>query len=298
MSRIDEALRRAAGSPAANRQRIAPIEGAEAAARADESTLEQYPHERPPSSNGGDRASRAERDQPGVAALLAGSRGRLASVQADSEIKLVMSAGPVLVEQYRRLAAALHDAQSERGLRTVMITSARPQEGKTLTAINLALTLSKSYARRLLLIDADLRQPSLHERLGVRNQIGLSEALHAGWHELPLIEVSPLLTLLPAGQPEPNPLAALTSARMRVLLDECAARFDWVLLDTPPVGLLPDAQLLARLTQAVVFVIGAGSTPFPEVEKAIAELGRECIIGTVLNGLEERTIRANASRHQ
>jgi Mrp family chromosome partitioning ATPase len=132
----------------------------------------------------------------------------------------------------------------------------------------------------------------------VRNQIGLSEALHGDWHELPLIEVSPLLTLLPAGQPEPNPLAALTSARMRVLLDECAALFDWVVLDTPPVGLLPDAQLLARLTQAVVFVIGAGSTPFPVAEKAIAELGRECIIGTILNGLEERTIPANASRHQ
>jgi len=73
--------------------------------------------------------------------------------------------------------------------------------------------------------------------------------------------------------------------------------FDWVLLDTPPVGLLPDAQLLARLTQAVVFVIGAGSTPFPVVEKAIAELGRECIIGTVLTGLEERSIPANAYHH-
>jgi non-specific protein-tyrosine kinase len=175
-----------------------------------------------------------------------------------------------------------------------MITSSRPQEGKTLTAINLALTLGKSYASRVLLIDADLRQPSLHEHLGMRSQAGLSEALHADWYRLTLTEVSPFLTVLPAGQLESDPLAALTSARMRVLLDECAARFDWVLLDTPPVGLLPDAQLLARLTQAVIFVIGAGSTPFPVVKKAMAELGRECIIGTVLNGLEEPTIPANS----
>lgn len=298
MSRIDEALRRASGGPVANRQGVALIGDAAAARRADELTLEQYPHERPLASDGGDRAGRGERDQLGVAALPTGGRGRLASVQPDAEGKLVMSAGPELVEQYRRLAAALHNAQSERGLRTVMITSARPQEGKTLTAINLALTVGKSYARRVLLIDADLRQPSVHEHLGVRNHMGLSEALHDDWRELPLIEVSPLLTVLPAGQPEPNPLAALTSVRMRALLDECAARFDWVLLDTPPVGLLPDARLLARLTQAVVFVIGVGSTPFPVVQKAIAELGRECIIGTVLNGLEDRTIPANAYLHQ
>jgi capsular exopolysaccharide synthesis family protein len=289
MSRIDEALRRASGGRVANRQGITRIGDAAAARRADDFTLEQYPNEHPFSPNGGDRASRDEREHPGVAALPTGSRGRLAPVQRDSKGELVMSPGPVLVEQYRRLAAALHDAQSERGLRTVMITSARPQEGKTVTAINLALTLGKSYARRVLLTDADLRQPSVHEHLGMGNEIGLSEALHGDWRELPLIEVSPLLTVLPAGQPEPNPLAALTSARMRVLLDECAARFDWVLLDAPPVGLLPDAQLLARLTQAVVFVIGAGSTPFPVVEKAIAELGRERIIGTVLNGLEDRT---------
>jgi capsular exopolysaccharide synthesis family protein len=196
----------------------------------------------------------------------------------------------LLVEQYRRLAAALHDLQVERQLKTVMVTSAVPREGKTLTVVNLAVTLSESYARRVLLIDADLRWPCVHEVLGISNKRGLSEALQTDRSELPLVERSPRLSVLPAGHPGPNPLAGLTSDRMRALLDECESRFDWVLLDTPPVGLLPDAQLLARVTRAVVFVIGAGSTPAPVVERAVAELGTECIIGTVLNQVEERSI--------
>jgi capsular exopolysaccharide synthesis family protein len=197
----------------------------------------------------------------------------------------------VLVEQYRRLAAALHDLQLERGLKTVLVTSAMPREGKTLTVVNLAVTLSESYARRVLLIDADLRWPSVHTVLDVPNKLGLSEAL--GGQEgsaLSLVERSSRLSVLPAGHPGPNPLAQLTSERMKALVDECESRFDWVLIDAPPVGLLPDAQLLARMTRAVVFVIGAGSTPAAMVEKAIAEVGADCIIGTVLNRVEERAI--------
>ena len=87
-------------------------------------------------------------------------------------------------------------------------------------------------------------------------------------------------------------MAKLTSARMQALLEEAAASFDWVLLDAPPVGLMPDASLLARLTNAVVFVIAAGSTPYALVERAIADLGRECVIGTVLNRVDEDTILA------
>jgi capsular exopolysaccharide synthesis family protein len=194
------------------------------------------------------------------------------------------------VEQYRRLAAALHDVQVERGVRTVMITSTVPGEGKTLTVANLGLTLSESYARRVLLIDADLRWPSLHDVFGTSNAVGLSDVLagHAG--SLPFESISPFLSVLPSGSPGPNPLAGLTSERMASLLEECAAQFDWVLLDTPPVGLLPDAQLLARLTRAVVFVIGAGATPAALVERAVAELGPDCVIGTVLNRVEERTV--------
>ena len=78
---------------------------------------------------------------------------------------------------------------------------------------------------------------------------------------------------------------------MGEVLEECAARFDWVLIDTPPVGVLPDAQVLARLVGAVLFVIGAGSTPAATVERAVAELGGpDAIFGVVLNRVEERRI--------
>jgi capsular exopolysaccharide synthesis family protein len=198
----------------------------------------------------------------------------------------------VSVEQYRRLAAAMHELQQERELKTLMVTSALPREGKTLTVTNLALTLSNSYARRVLLIDADLRRPSVHEVLNLPNRSGLSEALRSDRGDLPLRRVSPLLTVLTAGRAENNPMALLTSERMQRLLDESAAQFDWVLLDAPPVGFMPDAGLLAAMTRAILFVISAGSTPYPLVQRATSELGRDCIVGTVLNRIEDANIPA------
>jgi capsular exopolysaccharide synthesis family protein len=196
------------------------------------------------------------------------------------------------VEQYRRLAAAVHELQIERGLKTMMVTSALPKEGKTLTVTNLALTLSESYGRRVLLIDADLRRPSVHELLRVPNIQGLYETLHADLPRLPVVEVAPHLSVLTAGRPDANPMAGLTSPRMRTLLDDAAAAYDWVLLDAPPVGVMPDAGLLAGITGATLLVVGAGSTPYKLVERMVAELGRERIVGTVLNRIEEQNIPA------
>jgi capsular exopolysaccharide synthesis family protein len=217
-------------------------------------------------------------------------------LDAALEGRLIVSAAtsPVAIEQYRRLAATLHGLQVERGLKRLMVTSSIPAEGKTLTIANLALTLSESYKRRVLLIDADLRRPSVHSVFGLPNLVGLGEGLRSERSQLSLLEVSPYLSILPAGHPDANPMAKLTSDRMRALLEEAGATFDWVLLDAPPVGLMPDANLLARLTDTVIFVIAAGSTPYTLVERAMADLGRECILGTVLNRVEAHTLPTNA----
>jgi polysaccharide biosynthesis transport protein len=94
------------------------------------------------------------------------------------------------------------------------------------------------------------------------------------------------LTLLPAGQPIANSIEALTSPRMRQILEEATARFDWVILDAPPVGPATDARLLTQMVGGTLFVIHAGQTQYGDVQKSIDGLGREHILGVVLNGVE------------
>jgi capsular exopolysaccharide synthesis family protein len=218
-------------------------------------------------------------------------------IPAGLETKLVagQNVSALTVEQYRRLAAILHDLQAEHGLKTIMVTSAVPAEGKTLTVSNLALTLSESYHQRVLLIDADLRRPSVHTVFGISNSAGLSELVAAGTTSMPVVQLSRYLSVLTAGRQVASLLAMLTSERMRTVVDHAAARFDWVLLDTPPVGLLPDAQLVARLTQGVLLVIGAGSTPYSLVQRAIAEVGPERVIGSVLNRVHNSSLSVDES---
>jgi capsular exopolysaccharide synthesis family protein len=200
--------------------------------------------------------------------------------------KVVVDANmlPASREQYRRLAAALHHAQAASGVKVVMIASAVANEGKTLTAANLALTLSESYRRNVLLIDADLRRPSLHTFFKVRGAPGLNEGLTAADEpKLPLHDVSPRLTILPAGMPNSDPMAGLTSRRMQSLIDEAREAFAWVIIDTPPVGLLTDANLLASMVDGAVLVVKAGSTPYDLVKRAVDTIGPSKLLGVVLN---------------
>jgi protein-tyrosine kinase len=291
MSRVDEARRRASAPG------IEPREHPEIARVADDyadaAVLENYPRERRVPERTGATPPAQQSVQPvrGIAAPRTSSSGHLGSLDPALDGKLVGSPDtpPIVVEQYRRLASSLYQLQSDAGLKTLMVTSAMPREGKTLTVTNLALTLSGSYRRRVLLIDADLRRPSIHQIFRLPKTIGLSEALRSGSRPH-LLELSPTLSILPAGELEGDPLGALTSDRLPALVENCARAFDWVLLDTPPVGLMPDGNVLARITKAVVFVIGAGITPYKVVERAISEIGRDCIVGTVLNRIEEQQL--------
>ena len=192
-----------------------------------------------------------------------------------------------VVEQYRRLAAVLNDFQAQRGVKTLMVSSAAPREGKTLTVTNLALTLSESYHQRVLLIDADLRRPSVHEVLGIRNRSGLVDVIRSGTLSFPTFPITSRLNVLTAGHTDDSLLALLASDKLRKAIVQAATDFDWVLLDTPPVGLLPDAQLVARICEAVLFVIGAGVAPYEFVQRSIAALGPDRIVGTVLNRIEQ-----------
>jgi capsular exopolysaccharide synthesis family protein len=278
MTRVSDALARAARNPAPD----APVVEA-----GPDFPTEAQVDVRP--ERAGDAAFRPDDD--------AGERPAPASTPAPTltgsltQEKLVtgITAERTPVEQYRRLAARLHLAQAEHGTKIVMVTSAVASEGKTLTATNLALTLSESYNRRVLLIDADLRRPWVHELFRVPNLTGLNDGIRADTErKVPLIRVSEYLSVLTAGRPDPDPMSVLASDRMRRVLGDAARSFDWVVVDTPPVAVLSDAHLLAALVDTVVLVIKAGSTQVSAMRQAVDAVGRDRILGVVLNCADEK----------
>jgi capsular exopolysaccharide synthesis family protein len=227
---------------------------------------------RGPSSNLPQRASTFDRIDTSL----------VGKIVVDAEI------APASREQYRRMAATLHHAQASHGLKVVMVTSALMGEGKTLTSSNLALTLSESYKKSVLLIDGDLRRPSLHTLFNIDSSPGLSEGLIAGDDQrLAVRQVSQRLGVLTAGRPSADPIAGLTSSRMRRVIEEARDAFDWVIIDTPPVAVLPDANLLATMADGVILVVKAGSTPWDLAQRAVQTIGKERVLGVVLNRSSE-----------
>jgi protein-tyrosine kinase len=292
MSRIDEALKRISGETG---QRITPS-GRMTPRRMEDYAFDPYPSEPEPvvrrRVEGGDPTSELTHALAGESPIETGLTDASQGVNAIGDSECALRGNPTAsqVERYRSIAGMLHRVRAERGLRTVIVTSAVPGEGRTLTAINLALALADLYACRVLLIDADRRQPSMHNALAVENYAGLSEALRGERRRISPTPVTAWLSVLTAGHGERHPFDDVTLDRMQALLEEFAGRFEWIVLDTPPVGIQwPDARQLVRLTQAAVFVIGAGSTPFPVVERAIEELGRDHVIATVMHGIDAQS---------
>lgn len=281
MSRIDEALRRA-GAPASHpvgastEDMFAPAWEMNGTARVRPMTPPAATDERGP------RPAAAKPKSPHVlveapnASFTAEWRDRVMSADVD----------PALGDQFKRLAASLLHGQRDGQLKTVMVTSAVPGEGKTLTALNLALVLSQSYQRNVLLVEADLRRPRLSEAANLPVTDGLGEVLKGpDDRSVSVLRINEHLTLLPAGRPDPDPLSGLTSPRMQRILDEASERFDWVIVDTPPVSAAADAGLLSAMVDAVLLVVRAGQTPHAAVQRAVDALGRERIFGVVLNGV-------------
>jgi capsular exopolysaccharide synthesis family protein len=291
MGRVDEAMRRAAEAAAPLNLDRAVDGSATPATGQDLDALlaEPYPTEAPERPR-----LRSVTAVPQIGAAATPARGALfppLTERLDARLsrKVVVDhdMDPASREQYRRLAATLHATQAVRPLKVVMMASAVASEGKSLTSSNLALTFSESYQRNVLLIDGDLRRPSLHTIFGLDSSPGLCEGLMApDDRRLPLHRVTSRLTVLTAGTPTSDPMSALSSERMRRLVEEARETFDWVLIDTPPIGLLSDASLLSQIADGAILVVKAGATPFDLVQRAIATLGRERLLGVVLNQAE------------
>lgn len=191
---------------------------------------------------------------------------------------------PVVVDEFRKLASAVHQAQLAQDLKVITVASGTAEEGKSLTALNLALTLASSYNRQVLLIDADLRAPSLAWSLELPESPGLTDLLNAPhgtpW---PLYSATPTLAILAAGQRTRDPISRISAPRMKEFLASAREQFDAIIIDTPPAGPFPDAALLAAMADATILVVSAGKAPYKVAQRAVEVIGEERILGVVLN---------------
>lgn len=188
-------------------------------------------------------------------------------------------------EEFRTLRSRLYQIQANKPLRTVLVTSALPGEGKSFTVANLALTIARQPERRALMIDADLRLPNLHSSLGAPLTPGLSDYLLGEADELSVIQKGsrPNLFFIPGGKPVSNPAELIANGRLKNLLPRLAPVFDWILVDSPPVVPISDACLLSELCDGVLMVVQAAATPFDIAQKACRELQGKPLLGVVLN---------------
>jgi protein-tyrosine kinase len=190
-------------------------------------------------------------------------------------------------ESYKLLRTRVLQKALEKQGNTLMITSALPGEGKTLTSINLALTFARHFNKTALLVDCDLRKPSVHRYLGLPGGKGLVDYLLDGVNISELIVWPGIekFTLLSGGRPFPESGELLGSPRMKEVLADMKDRYRdrYVLFDVPPLLSAADALAFAPLVDHVIMVVQAGKTPLPDVKKALDLLPKEKILGVVLN---------------
>jgi len=196
--------------------------------------------------------------------------------------------GSAAAEQYRLLRTRLEARDATRRTQLLVVTSPRLGDGKTTTSANLALTMAREFQHRVVLVEADLRRPSLAARFGMQAERGLVDVLMGALALEDALVTVPghQLTLLPAGAEAARSTELLASSMMQQVLEELRARFDRIVVDTPPVA-LADTHVLARLADGVMVVVRAGVTPRPALERALASIDRERLLGIVLNEVDD-----------
>ena len=203
---------------------------------------------------------------------------------------VTLGTNPAIFEQYNILKTQVLQRTRENHLNTIMMTSVGPGEGKTLTAVNLAVSLARELTHTVLLVDADLRVPSVHSYFGIPAEPGLSDYLFHD-HPLPNLLVNPgiaKLTILPAGGAASQSVEYLGSPRMRTLVQEMKERYPdrYIIFDCPPLLTHADPLIFGDYIDGIILVVEAGKAPEADIRKAMELLSGRLVLGTVLNKAE------------
>jgi capsular exopolysaccharide synthesis family protein len=195
-----------------------------------------------------------------------------------------------MAESYRALRTSLLLSNLGSPPKVIIVTSALPQEGKTTTSINTAVVLAQKGVR-VLLIDADLRRPSIHKTLGMGPHSGLSNVLTGSTtleQAISRTSILPNLFVLPAGTPPPNPAELLASSNMRDVLNQLREQYDHIVIDTPPSLSVTDAVVLSPRADAVVLVIRSGQTTKQALRRSrdILTQVNAKVVGVLLNAVD------------
>lgn len=199
-----------------------------------------------------------------------------------------MSPKSPISEAYRTLRTNVQFSDLDRDIQTIVFTSALPGEGKTTTASNYGVVSAKA-GKRVLIIDADMRKPTLHRVFRQPNVRGLSDALLSEKTALTFVLPTdePRLDVMTSGPIPPNPAEILGSKKMRALIDEVKEHYDLILFDAPPVGVVTDAQILASFLDGTIVILRVGKGDRKQAQYAV-ELLRNVkanVLGVVLNRL-------------
>jgi len=189
-------------------------------------------------------------------------------------------------EAFRSLRTSLEFYSIDKPLKVLVVTSSEPEEGKTTIAANLAVTLAKG-ENRVLLLDADMRRPNLHKRLGITNRVGLSDLIRGRMSLNEVVQFSKdikNLHVVTSGSLPPNPADLISSQKMATIIQTLRARYDMVVIDTPP-AIVSDAQILSTKSDGVIYVIRPGKTRTIAVKTPLEEFYRvgAKVIGVVMN---------------
>lgn len=233
---------------------------------------------------------RAEIDEPVDYARPFGLEVPVETVQVRPGSRIVAHTDPrgPSADRLRFLRLRLNQVWNAEKLKKLLITSAAPHDGKSTTTLNLAVTLSEEGKRTVLLIDGDIHRATASRELGLDGRPGVAECLEIDADPCSLVRrIEPLgCYVLPAGNTSSNPSELLQRGMLSTMMESLSLHFDWILIDSPPVGPLTDALSWKERADATLLVVRAGQTPTSATEEALNLLGRKHVLAIILNGEE------------